>query len=764
MWGLPHFDVQPDGIETVMREVRACREAFREAYIKVIAYDATYGRQTSAMSFIVNRPSVEHGFELERYEDRDRVIRYRHGAPARGVRHRRGQQRRDARRRSGRERRVSGTPFGMVRNSPAAPAEEPPAEAPATSRRPSRPIPDAADLGAALAETHVTEVLDQLDEELIALLPVKTRIREIAALLLIDRLRNEVGLGSDRPSLHMSFTGNPGTGKTTVAMKMAQVLHRLGYIAEPRVVACTRDDLVGQYVGHTAPKTKEVLRRAYGGVLFIDEAYYLYRPENERDYGQEAIEILLQVMEAERDKLVVIFAGYKDRMDDFFRSNPGPQLARRAPHRLPRLRRRRADGDRAPDDGAAELRVRRRRRGGVPRVPRAAGHAAAVRARPQRAQLDRPGPPAPGQPPLRGGRGHAHARGADDDHARTTSCKSSVFAEDREPEDDAPALARRVWARTRSGGHMARPIILGVVGDSAAGKTTLTRGLVRVLGEDNVTHVCVDDYHRYDRRQRAERNITPLHPDCNYMDIMAQHLAHMRAGEPFLKPVYRHDDGTFGPPVRIEPKQFSVIDGLLGYYTEDLRRLYDVRVYLAPPEELRRKWKVQRDCSRRGYTTDQVLAELDRREPDSEAFIRPQQHHADIVVSFLPSRRATRSTSTPSSCCARRCGTPTCARCWTARSTRAIKLTEHDGETHLFIPGTLRPRARGAIEETIWERLHFASHLRTDRLGEFTIGTELHRSESLALIQLLILYHLFTATASVALGGEGTREPENIAS
>jgi probable Rubsico expression protein CbbX len=191
---------------------------------------------------------------------------------------------------------------------------------------------DEADLGAVLDETNVVEVLDQLDRELIALAPVKTRIREIAALLLIDKLRREVGLASERPSLHMSFTGNPGTGKTTVAMKMAQVLHRLGYIAEPRVVACTRDDLVGQYVGHTAPKTKEVLRRAYGGVLFIDEAYYLYRPENERDYGQEAIEILLQVMEAERDKLVVIFAGYKDRMDEFFRSNPG--LSSRVAHHI----------------------------------------------------------------------------------------------------------------------------------------------------------------------------------------------------------------------------------------------------------------------------------------------------------------------------------------------------------------------------------------------------------------------------------------------
>ena len=195
-----------------------------------------------------------------------------------------------------------------------------------------RPIADEADLGAVLSETNVLEVLDQLDRELIALRPVKTRIREIAALLLIDKLRSEVGLASERPSLHMSFTGNPGTGKTTVAMKMAQVLHRLGYIEEARVVAVTRDDLVGQYVGHTAPKTKEVLRRAYGGVLFIDEAYYLYKAENERDYGGEAIEILLQVMEAERDNLVVIFAGYKDRMDDFFRSNPG--LSSRVAHHI----------------------------------------------------------------------------------------------------------------------------------------------------------------------------------------------------------------------------------------------------------------------------------------------------------------------------------------------------------------------------------------------------------------------------------------------
>jgi probable Rubsico expression protein CbbX len=182
------------------------------------------------------------------------------------------------------------------------------------------------------ATCDIEAVLDQLDRELIALAPVKTRIREIAALLVIDGLRRQAGLTADRPTLHMSFTGNPGTGKTTVAMRMADILHRLGYIQRNHVVAVTRDDLVGQYVGHTAPRTKEVLKRAYGGVLFIDEAYYLYRPENERDYGVEAIEILLQAMENERDKLVVIFAGYKDRMDDFFRLNPG--MSSRVAHHI----------------------------------------------------------------------------------------------------------------------------------------------------------------------------------------------------------------------------------------------------------------------------------------------------------------------------------------------------------------------------------------------------------------------------------------------
>ncbi|MBW8484805.1 CbbX protein [Actinomadura parmotrematis] len=209
--------------------------------------------------------------------------------------------------------------FAMRNGSPATPGEPSPAEA-----APATLPPDArVDLARERAESHADEVLDALDSELIGLVPVKTRIREIAALLLVDRVRGRFGIDSGRPSLHMCFTGSPGTGKTTVAVRLAELLHRLGYIRKGHLVSVTRDDLVGQYVGHTAPKTKEVLKRAMGGVLFIDEAYYLYRAENERDYGQEAIEILLQVMENSRDDLVVVLAGYKDRMDSFFSSNPG---------------------------------------------------------------------------------------------------------------------------------------------------------------------------------------------------------------------------------------------------------------------------------------------------------------------------------------------------------------------------------------------------------------------------------------------------------
>ncbi|MFM9914640.1 MAG: CbbX protein [Rhizobacter sp.] len=196
----------------------------------------------------------------------------------------------------------------------------------------SAPQPESATPRALLESSGVKTVLDQLDAELVGLVPVKSRIRDIAALLVIDKLRQEMGLQAQPPSLHMCFTGNPGTGKTTVAMRMAEVLKQLGYVRKGHLVAVTRDDLVGQFIGHTAPKTKEVIKKAMGGVLFIDEAYYLYRPDNERDYGQESIEILLQVMENHRDDLVVILAGYKDRMDTFFSSNPG--MASRIAHHI----------------------------------------------------------------------------------------------------------------------------------------------------------------------------------------------------------------------------------------------------------------------------------------------------------------------------------------------------------------------------------------------------------------------------------------------
>ncbi len=214
------------------------------------------------------------------------------------------------------KRRKPGEPTGA---SVGEPDRRQPVEAPAPLERQSADR----NLQTILRETKIKPVLEQLDRDLVALAPVKQRIREIAALLVIERLRTEAGLNSQRPSLHMSFTGSPGTGKTTVALRMADILHRLGYIEKAQLVTVTRDDLVGQYVGHTAPKTKDVLEAAVGGVLFIDEAYYLYRPENERDYGQETIEVLLQYMESRRERLVVVFAGYKDRMDEFFRANPG---------------------------------------------------------------------------------------------------------------------------------------------------------------------------------------------------------------------------------------------------------------------------------------------------------------------------------------------------------------------------------------------------------------------------------------------------------
>jgi phosphoribulokinase len=303
---------------------------------------------------------------------------------------------------------------------------------------------------------------------------------------------------------------------------------------------------------------------------------------------------------------------------------------------------------------------------------------------------------------------------------------------------------------------MPRPILLGIVGDSASGKTTLTRGLVRVLGDEQVTHVSADGYHRYDRRQRMERGLTPLDPACNYVDVLEQHLALLRAGEPILEPVYDHRAGTFEPARYVDPARFVIVEGLLGFHTQAMRDAYDVLVYVDPPEDLRRRWKVQRDCSRRGYTTDQVLEELDRREPDAEAFIRPQRRHADIVVAFMPGDRGDQEHLDVKMTLRPGLVHPDLSPLVDG-DVNGITVLERPAESWLLVPGTIGAGRSSLIQEAIWDRMHFASHLRTERLGEFTVGTQLHRSESLAITQLLVLYQLVTARAAVAVGGAGTR-------
>jgi phosphoribulokinase len=304
---------------------------------------------------------------------------------------------------------------------------------------------------------------------------------------------------------------------------------------------------------------------------------------------------------------------------------------------------------------------------------------------------------------------------------------------------------------------MPRPIMLSIVGDSGSGKTTITRGVVRVLGEDRVTHFCADDYHRYDRRQRAERGITPLDPSCNYIDVLTQDVRHLRQNQAILKPVYQHADGTFGPPAYLTPARFVVAEGLLINHTPELREMFDVRVYLNPPEEIRRRWKVARDCSRRGYSTGQVLSELDHRERDSEAFIRPQRHYADMVVSFTPGRSPDPDHLDAHLFLRDSLPHPDLSGVAGDGADDDLTLIERSREQELRIPGTISAGRAVELEEAIWDRMHFASHLRQQRLGEFTIGSDLHRSEALALAQLLVLYQLVTARAVIALGGESAR-------
>jgi phosphoribulokinase len=298
---------------------------------------------------------------------------------------------------------------------------------------------------------------------------------------------------------------------------------------------------------------------------------------------------------------------------------------------------------------------------------------------------------------------------------------------------------------------VARPIVLGVVGDSGAGKTTLTRGLARVLGEPGVSYVSGDDYHRYARSHRAELGITPLQPHANHLDIMSQHLAHLRRWESILKPVYSHRTGTLEAPQHVRPGPFVLVEGLLNFHTEPLREAHDIRVFLAPPESMRRAWKLTRDCTRRGYTTHEVLEELELRERDAAAYLRPQREHADIVVAFRPGS-GERPEHLDAEVILRDTLRHPDLSPLIGPEGRGPTLVRREHESVLRIPGTTHPELAAELEEAVWQRMQYASHLRVQRLGEFMVGTELRHSESLALVQALLLYHLVSTRAAISAG------------
>ena len=301
-----------------------------------------------------------------------------------------------------------------------------------------------------------------------------------------------------------------------------------------------------------------------------------------------------------------------------------------------------------------------------------------------------------------------------------------------------------------------RPIVMGIVGDSAAGKTTLTSGIARILGPERVTRVCTDDYHKFDRAERAKLGITPLHPDCNYMDIMELQMERLHYGQPILKPVYDHTNGTLVRPEYVVPREFVIVEGLLGFHSPVLRQFIDVKVYLDPPEEVRRVWKVKRDTAKRGYTEEQVRADLDDREPDSAQFIRPQERHSDLVIKFMESEGGDPNKLDAQIVLRETLPHPDLTP-FLSDGENGITLIEEGPDPYIRIPGDIEHERAEEIQEAIWKELHFASHLRSDRLGEFTIGDEVNRSDSLALVQLLVLYHMATARAAVSMGGEGAR-------
>jgi phosphoribulokinase len=296
-----------------------------------------------------------------------------------------------------------------------------------------------------------------------------------------------------------------------------------------------------------------------------------------------------------------------------------------------------------------------------------------------------------------------------------------------------------------------RPVLLGIMGDSAAGKSTLTQGLAKLLRPDYVTHVCTDDYHKYDRTERAERGITALHPDCNYLDILELQLERLHYGQPILKPVYDHAAGKLVRPQYVQPREFVIVEGLLGFHTPVMRQFYDVKVFLQPPEDLRYVWKIKRDTSKRGYTTEQVLRELEKREPDSRDFIRPQRQYADIVVQFYPP-----------------CGVPAAAANGHLNVRLILRPTiPHPDMSYLFgketddtgirlilgrdtgrpvdileIDGSVTPKQSAHLEETIWRHLPDVRPIPADQFGTYQDRGEIRHSDPLALTQLLLTFHL----------------------
>jgi len=300
-------------------------------------------------------------------------------------------------------------------------------------------------------------------------------------------------------------------------------------------------------------------------------------------------------------------------------------------------------------------------------------------------------------------------------------------------------------------GAIPRPIILGIVGDSAAGKTTLSRGIAQILGDKRVAVLCTDDYHRYNRQQRKELGITPLNPECNYLDIMAQHLQLLRAGEPILKPHYDHKLGDFGPPQYIVPHPFLIVEGLLGFYWQEMRSAYSVRVYLDPPEELRRRWKVRRDMSQRGYKEEEVLRELAIRESDSATYIRAQREHADVVVSFYPSESARHKDDAHLNVRLTLRGTlphPELSQIIEEDHSGCVRSTlgRESGRAveYLEIDGSISDKPARALERGIIDHLDACGVSSPTVLGQYS-DTKARHSHPLALTQLLLAYHLLRA-------------------